>query len=199
MELAIRDAELRDLPEIKRLTDEYLSRDFYSMETLEEMLTGERNMLYVVTDTDRDGKIVSYFYAFLSGLEEALRILHVPEKPEALKDCAEDFPVGVYKASCTEKKYRRNGVCSSFVHNLQPVMREKGAKMILATALHPRGREIPMKHIFEDNGFRAVAEIDRPWRQIHAYCPYCGQDYCACDGVFFVKELGETEGEDCHG
>ncbi len=189
MKLEVRDAVRRDLPEIKRLTDEYISRDFYSMEALEGMLPSARNLLYVVTDADRDDQIISYFYAFVAPLDEALGILHVREKPEALLSCGGDELVGVYKASSTEKPYRKQGVCSAFARDLEPVLRARGAKLILATALHPMGQEVPMRHIFEDNRFTQLGELYRPWEGVPGYCPYCGCDPCICDGVFFIKKL----------
>lgn len=196
MKLEVREAEARDLPEIKRLMDEYIAQDYYPMDTLKGMLPGERNLFYVVTDADREGAVISYFYAFLAELDEALKILHVPDKPGPLRNYGGDALVGVYKASSTEKAYRRHGVCSSFVRDLQPVMRDRGAKMILATALHPLGREVPMRHIFVENGFEAIADVYRPWIHSRAYCPYCQQEYCVCDAVFYMKKLDGTEDED---
>ncbi len=194
MNLEIRDAEIRDLPEIKRLMDEYLSLNYYSLEALEGMLCGDRHLLYVVTDADRDHAVVSYFYAFLSSLDEALQILHVAERPEPLLQYRGDDLVAVYKASSTEKGYRKLGICSTFIRDLQPVVQQRGAKMILATALHPAGQRIPMKHIFVDNGFSAISDLYRPWSQINSYCPYCREDYCTCDAVFYMKKLDGMEG-----
>ena len=54
MKLEVRKAEPRDLPQIKRLIDDTISLDFYSVEDLEGMLSGEDDLLYVVADTDRD-------------------------------------------------------------------------------------------------------------------------------------------------
>ena len=195
MRLEVRDAEVRDLPEIKRLTDKYISRDFYSMEVLERMLHGDLNLVYVVTDADRDDAVISYFYAFLAPLDEALKILHVADRPDPLPAYDGDTIVAVYKASSTEKEYRKQGVCTSFVRDLQPVVRKLGAKLILATAVHPENREEPMRHIFLDNGFTAIAELYRPWVTTHAYCPYCKKEYCICNAVFYLKKLDEEDGE----
>ena len=73
-------------------------------------------------------------------------------------------------------------------------MRERGAKLILGTALRPLGREVPMRGIFESHGFFAAAEIYRPWVDMYLYCPYCKQHHCICDAVFYVKRLEETKG-----
>ena len=196
MKLEIRNAQARDLPEIKHLIDVYIAEDYYSLEELEELLHGDEHLFYVVTDADRDGAIVSYFYGFLSALDKALPLLHVSQKPEKLLGYEGDTLVGVYKTSSTEKEYQGHGICSSFIRGLEPVLRERGAKLILATALRPLGREVPMRHIFERNGFSAIAEIPRPWVDMYLYCPYCQQHHCICDAVFYMKKLDDTKGGD---
>ena len=198
MKLEVRRAEARDLPEIKRLIDEYIAVDYYALEELAACIQGDQNLFYVVTDADRGDAIVSYFYAFLAPLEEALPLLHVSKRPEALAGYAPDTPVGVYKTSSTEKAYQKHGICSSFIRDLEPVLRARGAKLILGTALRPLGREVPMRHIFHDNGFQAIAEIYRPWVDMYLYCPYCKQHHCICNAVFYAKKLEDTEGGDFH-
>ena len=195
MKLEIRAAEARDLPEIKRLIDEYIAEDYYSLADLEKVLYGERNLFYVVTDADRGDAVISFFYGFLSPLDEALRILHVSERPEPLLQYSGDTLVGVYKLASTEKAYQKHGICSSFIRDLEPVFQARGAKMILATALRPLGREVPMRHIFRNNGFAAVSEISQPWVQLYLYCPYCQRNHCICDAVFYMKKLDQSEGE----
>ena len=175
------------------MIDEYIAADYYSLEELEALLHGEQHLFYVVTDADRDGAVVSYFYGFLSALDEALPRLHVSEKPETLSEYGGETLVGVYKTASTEKEYQKLGICSSFIRDLEPVLRERGAKLILATALKPLGRDVPMRHIFRDNGFTAVSEIPRPWVDMLLYCPYCKRNHCICDAVFYMKKLDETE------
>ncbi|MBQ3425004.1 MAG: hypothetical protein IJH38_07395 [Clostridia bacterium] len=194
MKLEVRDARAGDLPEVKRLIDEYIAVDYYSLEELEALLHGDQNLFYVVTDADRSNAIVSYFYAFLSGLDEALEKLHVRQKPEALLEYGPDTPVGVYKTSSTAADYQKHGICSSFISGLEPTFRKRGAKMLLATALKPIGQGVPMEHIFLKHGFTAIAQVSRPWVDMLLYCPYCNRNHCICDAVFYMKRLDETEG-----
>ena len=199
MKIEVRAAEDRDLERIKYLIDQCISRDFYTIEELEDMLKREDDLLYVAVDADRNGWVMAYFYAFLSTLDEALRILHVRVKPEALQKCTGNERVGVYKTSSTDPAYRNRGVFSSFMVNLQPVLRAKGAKMILNTALRPLGKEIPILNILRDTGFTPVMTVRRPWAGKKGYCPYCEQEYCVCDGVLYIKKLKETEDENIRG
>ena len=196
MKIEVRAAEARDLKRIKALIDQCISRDFYSIEELEDMLKRKDDLLYVAVDADRDGWVVAYFYAFLSSLDEALRILHVPEKPETLQKYTGSERVGVYKTSSTDPEYRNRGVFSAFMVNLQPVLRNKGAKMIVNTALRPLGREIPILNILRDTGFTPVVTVPRPWVEKKGYCPYCKQDYCICDAVLYMKVFADKGDEE---
>ena len=193
MKLEVRKAETRDLPQIKRLIDDTISRDFYSIKDLEGMLGGEDDLLYVVADTDNGDTVASYFYAFLSTLDKALATLHVKEKPEALAKYPGNTRVGVYKTSSTDPAYRKHGVFSAFMSDLQPVLRERGAELIMNTALKPYGKEIPIKRILQDTGFVPVLTMSRPWAETKGYCPYCMQDYCICDAVLYIREFKEAE------
>ena len=193
MRLETRMAEIRDLPQIKRLIDENISRDFYSIEDLEAMIRGEDDLLCVVVDADRDGRVVSYFYAFLTTLDEALRLLHVPEKPEAFQKYAGSERVGVYKTTSTDPAYRNMGLFTAFMADLQPVLRDRGAKMIVNTALRPFGREIPIRNVLRKTGFVPIAALHSPWAGTKGFCPYCKQDYCICDAVLYAREFDEEE------
>ena len=163
MKLETRAAEIRDVPEIKRMIDEYIAVDYYSLEELEACLNGDRNLFYVVTDADADGAMAAFFYALLAPLDEALEILHVKRKPEPLEQYEGDMLVGVYKTASTAAAYQKSGICSSFIRELEPVFKRRGAKLIVATAVRSPAGVLPMKHIFHDHGFEPVAQISRPW------------------------------------
>ena len=196
MRLETRPARDKDLPEIKRQIDEYISPEYYSMDELRELLQREGTLFYVVTDADAGDRIVSYFYAFVSPLKDALGDLHAKELPEALKGYGPDTPVGVYKTSSTVKEYRGHGICSSFVKGLEPVLKERGAKMVLATAMRSPEGVVPMKRIFDGYGYKAIGELIRPWEQMEIYCIYCKRWHCICDAVFYMKKLDEEGGVD---
>ena len=199
MKLEVRAAETGDLPQIKRLIDNCISRDFYSLEELGGMIRNEDDLLYVTADADRDGMVVSYFYAFLSTLDEALRVLHVQGKPGMLQKYTGNERVGVYKTSSTDPDYRNRGIFSAFMADLQPVLRSKGAEMIVNTALRPLGREIPILNILRNTGFVPITTVYRPWAEKKGYCPYCKRDYCICDAVLYVKEFSGKGGGALHG
>ena len=196
MKLETRAAQSRDVPEIKRMIDECLAPDYYTPEMLEACIQGDRNLFYVVRDADRDDALAAFFYAFLSSLDEALEIMHVHETPEALRGYSPDTPVSVYKTVSTSKDYRGQGICSSFVRSQEPVMRQRGAKMILVPAMRSPAGAVPANDILQNNGYIPIAEIYHPWEELEIYCPYCGHYHCICDAVFYMKKLDETKDGD---
>ena len=195
MKLETRPARESDLPALKRMIDEYLALDYYSLEELGTCIRGERNLFYVVTDADRNGDMIAFFYGFLAPLDEALELLHVRQTPEALKQYDRRTMVGVYKTASTAKEYQNHGLCSSFIRELEPVMKARGAKMIVGTAWRTPEGVVPMKRIFHDTGFEPVAEIIRPWYDMDLFCTSCKRRHCICDAVFYIKKLDDTKGD----
>ncbi len=198
MSIVVREAERRDLPRIKSLVDDYIALDFYPIAALEEILRGEDDLLYVAVDTERGDLVVSYFYAFLSTLDDALRILLVPDKPPELQKYRGDERVGVFKITSTDPAYRNRGIFSSFMTDLQPVLRDRGARLIMNTALRPVGRDVPIRNVLAKTGFVPVEEILRPWTT-SGYCPYCKQAPCICDAVLYIREFDEEKEEENDG
>lgn len=196
MSLEIRKAEARDLPQVKRLFDSCISQDFYSLEALEGMLHREDDLLYVAEDTEQNGRVASCFYAFLATLDDALRILHVREKPETLQQLPGNTRVGVYKTTSTDPAYRNRGLFSTFMRDLQPVLRARGAECIIAAALRPLGREIPILKTLHQTGFVSISTLHSPWSSTKGYCPYCKQDYCICDAGLFLRKFDEKDKEE---
>ena len=196
MRLETRQAGPGDMPAVKRLIDEYIAEDYYALEELEGCLRPGRDLFHVVTDADRGGAVISFFYAFLSTLEEALPLLHVARKPEALRRYAPDTPVGVYKTASTARAYRKLGICSSFVRDVEPELRRRGARMIVSTAWRTPEGVIPVKGILRDTGFTAVAEVIRPWEHLDLFCTSCRRRHCICDAIFYIKKLDEAKDGD---
>lgn len=195
MKLEIRAAGIRDVPEIKRLTDACFAPGFISVETLETYVLAEGSLFTVATDADRDGAVVSYLHAFMTTLDKALKVIYMQETPERLMQYKGDTPVGVYKTASIDAEYRRFGICSTFVRDLEPVMRVRGAKLILSPAMRTPAGVVPVEGILRGHGFEQIAVIRRPWEDLEPYCPYCGQHHCICDAVIFMKKLDKTGDE----
>lgn len=183
----IREARLDDLIRVKQMTDAYISRDFYSLSYLEDILRDENQYLFVYTD-EKD-EAVAYLYMFDATLREALGVLHISYDIAQPRERDLDARVGVYKTTCTEKDYRGKGILTSFLAYVEDVFVKKGIGTILLTALQiPNGR-IPTYNVLDHAGFQRVGSVEHPWIEVDAYCPYCGHQHCTCNAVVYKKEI----------
>lgn len=183
----IRTAADRDLGAVKKMTDCYIGKDFYTLPELKE-ITGNPNRSLLVY-ADEEDRAVAYLYFFTAAFRDALDMLHIP--PEMLErlHISRDIRVGVYKTACTEEDLRGKGILTAFLHESEEILRKKKVNWILLTALQTPNHNVPVHKAVTDRGFWAVGTLKRPWIHINAYCPYCGKQYCICNGVVYVKPM----------
>jgi hypothetical protein len=183
----IRQATAKDLIAIKKMTDEYIGVDFYTMSRLKKIYNTDDNFLYVYTNDE--GEAVAYFYVFISTLQEALEVIHAPKEYSWFDDMETDSKVGVYKTSCTEKEYRNRGVFTYFFQKMETVFRDNKIGRVFVPALRTPAGVIPVENVVLAAGFKKRTEIMHPWSQIDSYCPYCKSRNCQCDSVIYTKEM----------
>lgn len=187
MDEIIRKAEYKDLNTVKRMTDTYIGRNFYTFSELKEILEDDNKYLYVYVD-ERD-RVVAYLYSFVETPDSALNILHVPCDVHILPDIAPDERVGVYKTACTEEKKRGQGIMTMILNRMQEEMRRRNVSRILFTALQAPDGNVPAHKVGINAGFLPAAAVSHPWIHIDSYCPYCKKRYCCCNAVLYVKEI----------
>ena len=187
MDRHIRRAVPSDRDLIKRLTDSYISKDFYSPGDIRGMMEEKDHRVYIY-ETD-EGEGVAYFYVFVSSLKEASEVLGIPEGMESLTGYDPEMRVGVYKTTVTEKAYRRGGILSAFLEGVEDDIKDMGGRMIYFVAACIHGNEIPVDTAVRNAGFVRKERMEKPWKHIFAHCPCCGKDYCECDGVIYTKDL----------
>ena len=183
----IREAQEKDIEQLKKLTDENFGVDFYSSEYLAEAI-GSKNKKFIVY-TDEDDKPVAYQFFLLMSYAQARELLKIREPVPTLAALNDDSMVGIYKSSCTDKRYRGRGIFSILARNTEEYFSAMGIKILMGNAIrHPSGF-IPIKSSVEKIGFKAAITIPHPWSDIDSYCPYCQNRFCQCDAVLYVKEL----------
>lgn len=189
--MRIREAVHSDLGNIKKMTDDYIGENFYTMPYLEEICNANDKFLYVYANDDDEA--VAYLYIFISTLGEALSMLNVPCGDSGFDAAEMDSMTGVYKTTCTMKEYRSRGLLASFLGSLEDVVRRKGAAWILAPALRTPSGAIPVRKHLLGMGFKMAAAVARPWTHIDSLCPYCGSENCLCDCILYVKEMAKLD------
>jgi hypothetical protein len=184
----IRQATAKDLIAIKKMTDEYIGVDFYTMSYLEKIYNTDDNFIYVYTNDEDEA--VAYLYFFISTLQEALEVIHASKEYSRFDDMETDSKVCVYKTTCTDKAYRNRGLLTSFLQKIETVIKDNNnVKCILAPALRTPAGVIPVENVVLAAGFKKRTEIMHPWSHIDSYCPYCKNRNCQCDSVIYTKEM----------
>lgn len=189
---AIREAVWGDLAAVKRMTDEYIGKDFYTLPDLERILKRENEHLYIYAD--HQDTAVAYLYFLEMDFGDAMEFLHIPD---GMLSISRGMRVGIYKTACTEKEWRRKGILTLFLNRLEQMLGEKALQYILFTALQKPDGTVPVHKAVTAVGFLPDGTLKQPWVHTRAYCPYCKMEYCVCDAVVYIKERKSiTKNED---
>ncbi|MDD3338825.1 MAG: hypothetical protein PHS82_08230 [Lachnospiraceae bacterium] len=183
----IREAREQDVIKIKQLTDENISVNFYTLSFLRTIIDDPKQYLLVYENEEKE--IVAYLYMFCASLQEALTILHIPVELLVSNGVLPETKIVVFKTTCTHKKYRSRGILTSLIDYAQKKVLQIDLHSILLTALQIPSEKIPAHTVLIQADFVPVGRVKHPWRNIEAYCPYCGKDHCICDAVVYRKEL----------
>ncbi|HBI61028.1 MAG TPA: hypothetical protein DDY31_07430 [Lachnospiraceae bacterium] len=183
----IREAERGDLIAVKRMTDEYIGKDFYTLPYLERILKRDNEHLYIYVDGQDTA--VAYLYFLEMDFKDAMEFLHIPD---GVLSISRGERVGIYKTACTKKEWRRKGILTLFLDRTERMFADKALQYILFTALQRPDGTVPVHKAVTEVGFFPVSTLKQPWVHTHAYCPYCKMEYCVCDGVIYIKERKNT-------
>lgn len=186
----VRKASQKDLKRIKEMCDEYISLDFYSEEFWKKAYEDENQ--YIVLYANDEDIPVGFIYMFRASYKKAREILKIPDNADYLRDLSDDDIVGVFKTTCTDKAYRRQGILKLLMESCEDMLRNDGITLILLDALKLPSGEIPAESGIEKTKFKKIAEIKHPWADIDSFCPYCKSRFCRCDAVLCIKEIGEN-------
>ncbi len=77
----IRTAADRDLAAVKKMTDRYIGKDFYTLPELKE-ITGDPNRSLLIY-ADEEDRAAAYLYFFTAAFRDAHDMLHIP--PEMME------------------------------------------------------------------------------------------------------------------
>lgn len=185
---AIREAVQGDLAAVKDMTDECIGKDFYTLPDLERILKHENEHLYIYADSQNTA--VAYLYFLEMDFGSAMKLLHIPD---GMLNLPLEARVGVYKTACTKKGWQRKGILSLFLNKIEGTQWREAQQCILLAALQKPDKTVPVHKAVTEVGFLPVGTLKQPWIHTHAYCPYCKMEYCACDGILYMKERENIE------
>lgn len=182
----IRLAEEKDLEQIKKLIDENISIDFYSIDYLRDTLSDSDRNIYI--STDELDVPVALLYIIFTTYGKAKELLKIPQETE-LPALSDDSRILIFKTTCTDIHYRKSGILSSLMDTAEADCRKRGYPYIILEAIRIPSGKIPNEKGLQYHQFRPVKEILHPWADTNSYCPYCQNQFCQCNAVLYIKEL----------
>ena len=185
--MSIRPARVGDLRFIKRMCDEYIGADYYTLEELERAFRDADQ--YFTVYANEDDVPVAFIYMFTAELSEAAGVLKAPEGLLRQFAAPDAGRVGIFKTTCTEKSCRRHGILFELIQSCENTFRELGIKTIFLNALKLPSGKVPAENGLGRAQFSGITELSHPWSDIESTCPYCGKQHCMCNAVLYYKEI----------
>lgn len=89
-----------------------------------------------------------------------------------------------------KKEYRNKGIGRNLLNNLLDVLKEKGLKSILVTAVFSNGK-MNIEGLMKGFNFREIFRVKGWWGSKYPEedCKVCKYKPCECTCVFFLKEI----------
>lgn len=186
MKSNVRFATIEDIEEIKKIIDEGISQDYYSLDDIEEYITNESKYLLVVTS--EDNKPLAAMFCIKGRLIDMCKNEHIPFSDDVFSKYTEDTKTIVYKTASTYKNVRNNGYVGMLFEEYNTIFNNIDHDLRIGLAIvYPDGK-IPIKKHVDAYNFKPVKLFKHPWNSLKSYCSYCGKEYCECDGLLYIKE-----------
>ena len=84
---------------------------------------------------------------------------------------------------------QNNGIGKELFADSIQAIRESREYGVITSLLWEYNGKVPAKKVHEDNGFRFLYRLTRPWYHLTKYhCIVCG-GRCRCDGLQYILEL----------
>lgn len=180
----IRLAEEKDILYIKKLVDENISADYFSSDFIKNIINEKDSFLYVFTDEEIP---VAMIYCTIKSLEEACALSHIPLTDSEICNYDRNDKVLLYKTTCTDDRYRQNGILNQFMDEVICATKGLDYKFSIVLALELPDGIIPADKALVRSGFIRKSKVITPWINIKSYCNYCDNEYCRCNGVMYIR------------
>lgn len=182
----IRYASLNDASEIKKIIDEGISENYYSIDTIKNYIIDENSYLLVAV-SENDTPLAAMFCE-KGCLKDMCRLENIPYPDETFDKYNEQDITIVYKTVATYKDARCNGLVHGLFRKYEDIFNSVEHDLRIGLALILPDGTIPIKKHIDEVGFSPKKIINSPWSNIKSFCTYCGNEYCKCNGMLIIKE-----------
>lgn len=181
-----RFANLDDIDEVKKIIDEGISQDYYSIDTIRNYITDENSMLLVVVSDD--DKPQAAMFCMKGNLKQMCEEEHIPYPDSVFEGYSENSQTIVYKTASTYKNMRNRGYVTRLFDAYGDIFDNTEHELRVGLALVLPDGTIPIKKQVDNAGFTPRKLYKSPWSKIKSYCNYCNCEYCQCNGMLYIKE-----------
>lgn len=182
----VRYAKLSDKYEIKKIMDEGISQDYYSLEEIEDYIQNENKYLLVCISED-DSPLAAMF-CIKGPLKDMCELEHIPYPNETFDGYSDESVAVIYKTAATYIKYRCNGYVKQLFDAYDDIFNNIDHDIRIGLALVLPDGKVPIKKHVDMAGFLPTKYVKSPWSSLKSYCSYCNNEYCQCNGLIYIKE-----------
>lgn len=182
----VRSAIKEDALIIKNIIDEGISTDYYSLEDIYDYIfDNNKYLLVVVSDED---KPLAAMFCVKGKLKDMCADEHIPYPDSIFNEYNDNTETVVYKTASTYKNMRCKGYVSLLFEEYNNIFNKMEHDIRIGLAIVLPDGTIPIKKHVDQYGFKPTKIFEKPWNKIKSYCTYCGNDYCECNGLLYLKE-----------
>lgn len=185
MDISFRNLQLSDLEGVKKFTDLWIGKNYYSLEELNECY---QKSLW-------NNECVS-FIAFNSQNEiVGVRLTFAPGKwTESAKGISPDLwnvdqqKVAYFKSLFIAQKYQKMGIGKELSQLSMNKLLSLGTKAVICHSWLESPNNSSQRYLMNMN-FSKVRSHEKFWFDIDYFCTRCGPDRCICTAIEMIKYL----------
>ena len=182
----VRIATKEDALIIKDIIDKGISKDYYSIEDINDYIDDNNKYLLVVA-SDEDKPLAAMF-CIKGKLKDMCLNEHITYPDPIFSKYNANTETVVYKTASTYKEVRCKGYVGQLFEEYNNIFNNTEHEIRIGLAIVLPDGTVPIKKHVDKYGFKPTKIFEKPWNKIKSYCTYCGNNYCECNGLLYLKE-----------
>ena len=185
MDYEIRPLNEGDLESVKAFTDQWIGKDYYSLEELKNVLTWSKH-----------GDLCASFVALDGEKLIGVRLTYAPGQwiPDGARGITPDLwkinegTMAYFKSLFISGDYQKKGLGRILSTKSIEVLKKMGAEGILCHSWLESPGNSSQKYLIK-MGFEDIKAHEKYWYHIDYHCTRCGPERCVCTAMEMAKYL----------